>query len=118
MSSSIDDIHVPNVAKSSATEMDEHLGSKTKGPGSFISQHPGPIADDNISHSQSEVNEDWEASPMALQFSSLLDSNELRKRNMVAAQSMGVQVGGPNINLLNVLNGLETSECKIGRAHV
>ena len=132
--SSGDAIHGPNAVSPSAIKVAGTLVSNIEGPDTLISQHPGPIDDnkvnndmqgtdvklskggnqDNISSTQFEGNEDWEASPIALQFSSLLDSNELRKRNLVAAQPMGGQLGGPNINLLNALNGQEEFALKTG----
>ena len=59
-----------------------------------------------------EVPEDWEASPIAQPFSSLLDSNELRKRNReaVSSQSMDNSPHGHKRNLLYVLNNPEEQE--------
>ena len=59
--------------------------------------------------SGTDVPEDWESSPIAQHFTSLLDSNELRKRNKETAPAQNVSGHHVfrNINLLNVLNNQE-----------
>ena len=62
-----------------------------------------------------EVPEDWEVSPIALQFTSLQDSNELRKRRLETAH--GQSLGGPDEmngkNLFSVLQSSGHSELKL-----
>ena len=61
-----------------------------------------------------EVPEDWEASPIAQQFSSLLDSNEIRKHNRRTKQTqfMEGQSDGDSINFKSEKFNLDIQEAQ------